>query len=196
MHHRRAVSLVVLAAAVLVACGRTTYVRIRHPLQVGQVDPNSVPFEHTREERRRRLPPGTLVDEAQLLVLNPEQICVRVTVWSTDLEPQRSDFRGYRIALLNDRSDLENTSAQIQLEQPRVGQYQGIRRVYRGGYRTTATSHTYTVTQQPAVLCFPNQGFVTPSTTHLTLELEDAGAGNRINFEWDFDSSVAAPPQG
>lgn len=191
---KRSISTLLFALVCLGACGSTTYVTLRHPLQVGQVDANQVPFHHAREERRRRLPEGTLVDQAELLVLNPEQICVRVTLWSTDLEPQRSDFTAYRIALLNDHSDVENTSAQIQLEQPMTAQYQGIRGVYRGGYSRSAAPHMYAVTQQPATLCFPNGGFVTPATSHLTLELRGEGR-THLNFEWDFDSAVAARPE-
>lgn len=181
--------LIACLAAVVVACGATTYVRIRHPLQVGQVDPNQVPFENAREERRRRLPAGTLVDSAQLLELTPEQICLRTNIWSTQLEPERSDYNQYSIVLVGDDSGVENAPSQVQLEQPTMATYNGIRRVYRGGYGASAVPHTYTVTHQPAVLCFQNGGFVTPSTTHLTLELR--GQRVNINFEWDFDSSVA-----
>lgn len=189
-------TLTLLAAVLLLsACGGTIYTRIRHPLHVGQVDPNQVPFEHVREERRRGLPEGTLVDQAELTVLNPQQICVRVTLWATQNEPQRADFGAYRIALLNDQSDLENTAAQIQLEQPMTSQYQGQRRVYAGGYSTRAVSTNYEITQQPATLCFPNGGFVTPATSHLTLELRGQEARNRLNFEWDFDSAVASAAQ-
>lgn len=188
--------LTVLAAAVaLAACGSTSYVTIRHPLQVGQVDPNRVPFENAREESRRRLPAGTLVDEAQLLTLTPEQICVHVVVWGTDIEPQRSDLSTYSIVLVADNAGVENAPQQVQLEQPRYGQYAGIRRVYRGGYSATATSHVYQLTQQPAQICFANGGFVTPSTTHLTLELRGPGRHTNINFEWDFTSAVAGQPQ-
>jgi hypothetical protein len=80
-------------------------------------------------------------------------------------------------------------------------QYQGVRsetRVRGGAYgaRVQRASYPFVwqITHQPATMCWPNGGFVTPSTTHMTLELSDAGAGNRINFEWDFTSSVAAPP--
>lgn len=194
--------LVLIACAfLLMACGgRTTFVSIRHPLQVGGVDPNQVPFENTREERGRQLPGGTLVDQAQLLTLTPDQICLRVSVWADQLNPQRSNFTAYRIALLNDQPGVENTGVQIQLEQGTTAQYQGVRRVarYTGGVtvvRSVGESFVWQITHQPAVLCFPNGGFVTPSTTRMTLELNDAGAGNRINFEWDFDSSVAATPQ-
>lgn len=184
----------------LSACGaRTTYVTIRHPLHVGAVDPNLVPFESAREERGRQLPTGTLVDQAQLLSLTPDQICLRVSLWADQLNPQRANFSAYRIALLNDQPGIENTGAQIQLEEGTTASYQGVRRAtrYTGGVtvvRTVPEPFVWQITQQPAVMCFPNGGFVTPSTTRMTLELNDAGAGNRINFEWEFGSSVAAPP--
>jgi hypothetical protein len=200
MTARNSFGLALAAISLLAACTTTTYVRIRHPLQVGGVDPHSVPFDNTREERRRQLPNGVLVDEAQLLTLTPDQICVRVSVWGDQLTPQRADFNAYRIALVSDHDGVENTSAQIQLEQGTTNAYHGVRRQarYTGGtvpVRAVATPFVWQITQQPAVLCFPNGGFVTPSTTHLTLELNDAGSRNRINFEWDFDSSVAATPE-
>ena len=37
-------------------------------------------------------------------------------------------------------------------------------------------------------------GFVTPSTTHLTMELRGPGRHTNINFEWDFSSAVAGQP--
>lgn len=186
-------TLVLVGAALLLgACGSTTFVTIRHPLQIGQVDPNNVPFENTREERRRRLPGGTLVDEAQLLTLTPEQICVRVTVWGTDLEPERAAFQSYSIVLVADHAGVENAPQNVQLEQASYMQVQGTRNVYRGGYSSTPTSHVYQLTRQPAQLCFANGGFVTPSTSHLTLELRGQGRGTNINFEWDFASAVAA----
>lgn len=180
----------ILTAAVLVsACGATTYTQIRHPLQVGQVDPNEVPFENTRQERGRQLPAGTLVDSAQLVTLDPNQICLRTEVWGTDLEPERADYNQYSIVLVADDNGVENVPTNVQLEQPQMMQYPGIRRVYRGGYSSVGQRHMYTITRQPATICFQNGGFVTPSTTHLTLELR--GRRVNLNFEWDFVSSVA-----
>ena len=192
---RLAGPLVIIAALALGACGATSYVTIRHPLQVGQVDPNSVPVEAGREERRRSLPAGTLVDEAQLLTLTPEQICVRVTIWSTQPEPERSDVNTYSVVLVADNAGVENSPSQVQLEQARTGQFQGTRGEYRGGYSSVQTAFVYQVTHQPATLCFANGGFATPSTTHLTLELRGAQRGTNIDFEWDFASSVAAQSQ-
>ncbi|MBX3276212.1 MAG: hypothetical protein KF729_38525 [Sandaracinaceae bacterium] len=187
----RALPVLAAAALALGACSSTTYTTIPHPLHVGQVAPNNVPFENTREERRRRLPGGSLTDEAQLVSLTPEQICLRVSVWATDIEPARADLSTYSIVLLaDDNPGTENTPQSVQLEQPEYGQLHGVRRVYAGGYGTTATSHMYQMTQQPASICFANGGFVTPSTTHLTLELRGPGRTTNINFEWEFSSSV------
>lgn len=194
----RRLSLLVLSALVFLgACGTTTFVTIRHPLQVGQVDPNQVPYQSAREERRRRLPAGTLVDQAELVSLTPDQICVRVSIWSTQIEPARSDFNTYSVVLVTDTAGVENAPQNVQLEQPIVSQYQGIRAVRgarRGRYGTSSARvpFMYQVTQQPATMCFANGGFVTPATTHLTLELRGAARrGANINFEWDFTSSVA-----
>ena len=195
MSYRTALSAVFVALLVATACTTTTYTTIRHPLQVGGVDANSVPSENVRDEDRRQLPRGTLVDEAQLLTLTPDQICLRVTLWSTQIDPARSDYSQYRIALLADRAGVENTTGQIQLEQGTVAQYQGVQSQTRAGgtygVRRTLSSFTYQVARQPATLCFANGGFVTPSTTHLNLELQ--GPAN-LNFEWDFDSSVQGQP--
>ncbi len=195
MRYASSTTPVLAAALLLSACGATSYVTIRHPLQVGQVDPNNVPFENVREERRRGLPRGTLVDEAQLLSLTPEQICVRVSVWATQLEAQRADFNTYSIVLVADSAEVENAPQTVQLEQPTYAQYHGTRGVYRGGYHAHREPFDYQMTQQPATLCFANGGFVTPATTHLTLELRGAARGTNINFEWDFASSVATRAQ-
>lgn len=189
--------LIALILFVLTACGgRAYYVTIRHPLEVGAVDPNQVIFDQSREENGRQLPPGALLDQAELITLTPEQICIRTTIWSDQLEPQRSDYNAYRIALLNDEGGVENTSAQIQMLPPSMNAYQGVRRSARftGGVRVVrsyAEPFVWQITQNPATLCFPNGGFVTPATTRLTLEMGNAGAGNRMSFEWQLASSVA-----
>jgi hypothetical protein len=192
MHIRFALALLLLAAC----GGRTYYVTIRHPLEVGAVDPNQVMFDQSREENQRQLPPGALLDQAELVSLTPEQICVRVTIWSDQLEPQRSDYNSYRIALLNDQGGVENTTAQIQMMPPSMNAFQGVRRQARftGGVtvvRAYAQPFVWQITQNPAQLCFQNGGFVTPATTRLVLEMGNAGAGNRMNFEWQLASSVA-----
>lgn len=190
MSHARTVATLCTAIFALAACSTTSYVTIRHPLQVGQVDQNQVPFESRREERRRRLPAGTLVDTAQLVTLTPEQICVRVQVWGTQLETDRAIFQNYSIVLVADNAGVENAPQNVQLEQPTVRQMQGVRGVYRGGYSSTRVPFVYQITNQPASICFANGGFVTPATTHLTLELRGSRRGTNLNFEWDFASAV------
>ena len=74
MNVRKTLSLLVATLA-LGACSSTHYVSIRHPLHVGQVDQNEVPFEARRVERDRGLGPGSLVDRAQLTEVTPERIC-------------------------------------------------------------------------------------------------------------------------
>lgn len=215
-------SLILTAAAVSLlasACGATHYTRIRHPLHVGQVDPNSIPFQARREESPRSLPPGTLVDEAQLLEVTPERVCLRTNLWSLDeVDPERGIYESYRIALVTDQDGVEQSEAQIQLEQPQSQAYQGTipqqiqdgwRQVcasYSNGvcvsyrtepvYRTIHVPHVWMVTNHPASLCFANGGFVTPATTRLALELDGRGPGS-MTFEWQFDSAVqqTARPQ-
>ena len=213
----RNVALIVTAAALLVgACSSTHYVRIRHPLHVGQVDPNVVPFEARREEDPRALPPGTLTDEVQLTEVTPERICLRAKLWSLDeVDPGRGVYQNYNIALLNDQEGVEMTNAQIQLEQPLTQAYNGhIGRREQVGtrtvcqryiqrscvqwgqepvYRTVYYPHVWQVTNHPATMCFSNGGFVTPSTTRLALEVDGQGPGSMV-FEWQFDSAVATQP--
>lgn len=207
----------VLAAGLLAgACSSTHYVTIRHPLHVGQVDPNSVPFNARRHERPRGLQAGTLVDEAQLTELSPERICLHTNIWALDeVDPGRGIYQNYQIALLNDQDNVENDAAQIMLEQPITQRYQGhiaqrrqvgtrsvcanwerrnrqrICTRYRQEpvYQTFYIPHIWQVTNHPANVCFPNGGFVTPSTTRVALEMDGPGAGRQV-YEWQFESAV------
>lgn len=213
----RTTPLIVLAALAIGACSSTHYVSIRHPLHVGQVDPNTVPFEARREESTRGLPAGTLTDTASLTEVTPERICVRVNLWSLDeVDSGRGVYQNYRIAMLNDQDGVENDGAQIQLEQPQVQAFQGHvtqrvpagwRRVCnarRNGrcvsyrrvriYRTIYVPHIWQVSQSGANICFPNGGFVTPATTRVALEVDGHGPGRMI-FEWQFESAVAGAQQ-
>jgi hypothetical protein len=213
MDVRHTTLLAVAAGLLLGACGATHYVRIRHPLHVGQVDPNTVPFQARREESPRGLPDGTLTDQAQLTEVTPERVCVRTNLWSLDeVNPERGMYESYRIALLNDQNGIEQTDAQIQLEQPQSAAYQGhiAQRIHAGYrnvcasyvqgrcagyrtepvYRTIYVPHVWQVTNHPASLCFANGGFVTPSTTRVALEVDGQGPGS-MTFEWMFDSAVA-----
>lgn len=206
-----------VAAAIAGACSSTHYVRIRHPLHVGQVDPNEVPFNARREESPRGLPAGVLTDSASLTEVTPERICLRTVLWALDeVDPARGVYQNYRIALLNDQSGVEMTDAQIQLEQPITQAYNGhIARREPAGWRTVCDQyrngrcvrtrqeqiwvtryypHVWQVTSHPATMCFANGGFVTPSTTRLALEVDGQGPGSMV-FEWQFDSAVAAQPQ-
>jgi hypothetical protein len=201
------------AVALLVsACGATHYTRIRHPLHVGQVDPNSIPFQSRRDEDPRSLPPGTLVDQAQLLEVTPERVCVRTNLWSLDeVNPERGIYESYRIALVTDRDGVEQSEPQIQIEAPQSQAYNGTipQQIHAGYrqvcaaysqsvcvswrqepiYRTIQVPHVWMVTNHPASLCFANGGFVTPATTRLALELDGSGPGS-MTFEWQFDSAV------
>lgn len=199
------------------ACSSTHYVSIRHPLHVGQVDPNEVPFNARREERPRGLPAGTLTDSASLTEVTPERICAVTNLWSLDeVAPDRGAYQSYRIALLNDQEGVENTSAEINLSQPQTQHYNGFieRRVQEGWERVCAAQrnrvcvrweerpryvirrfpHVWQVTNYPAQVCFPNGGFVTPSTTRVALEVDGSGPG-RMVFEWQFESAVAGGQQ-
>ena len=218
MNGPKRIGLVVVAAAVIVgACSSTHYVQIRHPLQVGQVDPNEVPFEARREESPRGLPAGLLTDTASLTEVTPERICARLELWQLDeVDSGRGVYQNYRIALLNDQDGVENTDVQVQLEQPTSQAYQGhiaqrvpagVRNVcaqyinrscvrYRQEqmYRTIYVPHVWQVTKAPANVCFANGGFVTPSTTRVSLEVDGQGPG-RMVFEWQFESAVAGGQQ-
>ncbi len=215
MNGRTRFALIISALAVAAgACSSTHYVRIRHPLQVGQVDPNEVPFNAQREESPRGLPSGVLTDAASLVEVTPERICLRTNLWSLDeVDPGRGVYQNYRIALLNDQDGVEMTDAQIQLEQPTAQAYQGhIAQREPAGYRTVCANyrngrcvqyrreqiwvtryypHVWQVTNHPATMCFNNGGFITPSTTRVALEVDGQGPGSMV-FEWQFDSAVQA----
>jgi len=209
--------LFVVAALALGACSSTHFISIRHPLHVGQVDPNEVPFAAAREENPRGLPAGTLTDTASLTEVTPERICARVNLWALDeVDSGRGVYANYRMSMLNDQEGVENVDAQIQQEQPQTQAYQGhIAQRVPAGYRqvcnqtrngrcvsyrqeqvwrTIYVPHVWQVTQSPATVCFPNGGFVTPATTRVALEVDGQGPG-RMVFEWQFESAVAGGQQ-
>lgn len=218
MNARIATGLVfAVVGLVLGACSSTHYTTIRHPLHVGQVDPNEVPFDALREERARGLPEGTLTDTASLTEVTPERICLHTNLWALDeVQPDRGVYQNYSIGLLNDQDGVVNDQAQVALEQPITQQYNGFiqrreqtgtRRVcaqYRNRvcvryrtepvYRTVRYPHVWQVTNYPANICFPNGGFVTPSTSRVSLEVDGHGPG-RMVFEWQFESAVAGGQQ-
>lgn len=206
------IQLTVALALVASACSSTHYVEIRHPLHVGQVDPNEVPFNARREERPRGLQPGTLVDTATLTEVNPERVCAQMSLWSLDeVNPNRGDYNNFRISLLSDAEGVEVDQGTVQLEQPITQQFQGHiarqvpagwRRVCRRRvngrcvawqrqrvYRTVYQPHMWQVTNHPAQVCFPNQGFITPATTRVAIEVDRRGPGG-MTFEWQFQSAV------
>lgn len=210
------ITLTLAAALAVGACSSTHYVSIRHPLHVGQVDPNEVPFEAVRIERERGLQNGALVDTATLTEVTPERICARTSLWSIDeVDGGRGVYQNYRITLRNDQDNLENTDAQVAPEQPVTTPMQGhitqqipagYRRVcatYAQGrciawrseqvYRTIYVPHVWNVTNNPAQVCFPNGGFVTPATTQVALSVDGQGPGEMI-FEWQFESAVQGQP--
>jgi hypothetical protein len=200
------------------ACNTTAYVHIRHPLQVGVVDPNSVPFENTSAERQRGLPAGVLVDQASLVEMTPDRVCIQTNVWSLASQPQRGDYRNYRVVLLSDVSGVENTQGEI-VEQQRTQQaYQGhiAQRVQTGTrrvcaarnrqgvctrfrqqavYQTVYRPHIWTVVQNPASVCFVNGGFITPATTRVALEFRPNGGAGSFTFEWQLDNTVSGGVQ-
>jgi len=204
--------LLVAAALVLGACSSTHYVTIRHPLHVGQVDQNEVPFEARRVESTRGLQRGALVDTATLTEVTPERICARTNLWSIDeIDGGRGVYQNYRITLRSDVEDVENTDAQVQLEQPQLTPMQGhiTQRVPAGwrrvcnqrrngrcvsyrrvqAYRTIYVPHVWNVSNNGANVCFPNGGFITPATTRVALSVDGQGPGEMI-FEWQFESAV------
>lgn len=153
------------------ACSSTHYVSIRHPLHVGQVDPNQVPFEARSQASARGLPAGTLVDTASLSEVTPERICVRMSLWSIGEDvvmssggganrvvggqADRGVYQNYRIAMLNDQEGVEMADPQIQLEQPVAQAYQGhiSRRIQDGTRRVCADYQTQRRGRQTRRVC-------------------------------------------
>ena len=216
MNGRTSLWLVALAL-VLGACSSTHFVSIRHPLQVGQVDPNEVPFEARRVARAHGLPQGSLVDTATLTEVTPERICVQTSLWSIDeIDGGRGVYQNYRITLRSDQEDIENTDAQVQVTQPTITPMQGhvaqqvpagwrrVCRARRNGrcvswrrqrvYRTVYVPHVFNVANNGASICFANGGFITPATTRVALSVDGQGPGEMV-FEWQFESAVQGQPQ-
>lgn len=217
-HLLRTLPLAVLGALALASCSTTAYVEIRHPLQVGQVDPNSVPFEARGAERERGLPAGALVDQAQLTELTPDRICVQTNIWSLQSRQERGLYANYRIVMLNDQSGVENTQGEVIEQTRQVTPMQGTvaerrqtgwrnvcaARNSRGGcvrytrqavYQTFYVPHVWNVISNPAQVCFANGGFVTPATGRVGLEFRPIGGAGSFTFEWQFANTVAGGQQ-
>lgn len=208
----------------LSACSSTHYVSIRHPLHVGQVDPNQVPFEAGNQTRARGLPAGTLVDTASLSEVTPERICVRMSLWSIDeVDPTRGVYQNYRIAMLNDQEGVEMADPQVQLEQPVAQAYQGhiSRRIQDGTRRVCADYQTQRRGRQTRRVCVRwrrepvyrtiyephvwqvtshpanvcfNNGGFITPSTTRVALEVDASGPARMTFEWQFESAVAGGP--
>lgn len=206
------ISLPVVLALLAGACSSTHFVEIRHPLQVGQVDPNEVPFIAGREERPRGLATGTLTDRASLTEVTPERVCASMSLWALDeVNANRGNYNNFRISMINDQEGVEVDQGTVQLEQPVTQMYQGhiARQVPAGWrrvcarrvngrcvawrrqqvFRTIYQPHMWRVTNHPAQVCFPNQGFITPATTRVAIEVDRRGPGS-MTFEWQFQSAV------
>lgn len=219
----KSLTLLTLGLA-LGACSSTHYVSIRHPLHVGQVDPNQVPFEARNQENARGLAAGTLADTASLSEVTPERICVRMSLWSIDeSDATRGVYQNYRIAMLNDQEGVEMADPQVQLEQPVAQAYQGhISRRIQDGYRQVCARREtrrqgrttrsvcvrwrqeprYRTIYEPHVWQVTNHpanvcfnnGGFITPSTTRVAVEVDRSGPARMTFEWQFESAVAGGP--
>lgn len=203
-----------IVLALLAACSVTHYTQIRHPLHVGQVDPNTVTFTATRMARSRGIPPQMLVDKASLVEVNGERVCADIALWSLETNPARGVMQNYSMSLLTNDDDVHVTSANVQVGAPQVTPIQGfVMQMEATGTQPVCTAqdqtgaciewqretiyqnvrhpHVWQVTSHPARVCFPNQGFVNPGTQRVSLEMQARGDPTKFVFEWEFTSALS-----
>lgn len=202
----------------LLGClNRTVITTIRHPLQTGQVDPNTVPHTYANQENNYALPPGTLNDEASLVQMDSSAACFDVTLnFIDDGEGQSwTDLRNWEITLDANPGDIRIVQPTVELYEPSAQQFQGqapqevevgrseecvkrdrndrcTRWENRPIYETQWLPAIITVVTGGGRICFGNGGHVTTNTTSVKLNLHRPG--RTVAFEWEFEPILAAQP--
>src|SRR5262245_49247421 len=74
----------IAATSGLVGCTHASDIEIRNPMTAHALDQNKIVKPHDYIERQRGLPPGSVADEAQLITLDPQQICFAVQLHEID----------------------------------------------------------------------------------------------------------------
>ncbi|MEM6960863.1 MAG: hypothetical protein AAF355_01325 [Myxococcota bacterium] len=202
-------SLCALAAfAILSGCTRSASTAIRHPMQVGQIEPHQVINPHPSEEQSYLLPAGTLNNSAQLVQLDDQNVCI-------DLRLQRIDDGNGQMWTPLENWDIELETAEgqrirqgvAQSMQPASQQFQGRtpQRVVVGEQEECVRQNKsgrctrwerrpitevrwlpgiVTVTSGGGNICFTHGGAVSLKTTGIKLKLERPAI--RLFFEWLF----------
>jgi hypothetical protein len=203
-------NLLLVVAFASVGCV-TPDIMIQNPLTAQAVAPNRIVKPHGYIENQLALPPGVMSDEATLLSVDPQRICVGVRLH----ELQAIDLSQVALKLETPKlAPIE--SGEVFPEQPTQTLYEGLvpqrrqvgmQRVctaYIGGYCVAwgfrpIYARFYVRGQVPVFetrgrLCFPNGGLATAATEWLSLELrlpksEGWGGTKRVRFVWGFVGS-------
>ena len=194
---------------------------IRNPLVAGGVDANRIVRTHGFIEATRRLPPGSVADEAQLLSLDGKQACFAVVMH--ELLP--IDLRDIDATLKAPKSGAESAAAQVWPEPTTFRTYMGLvpeqretgvtstcvaRDAYGNCtewrstpiYSTVMVPGPVNVYEARGRLCVANGTVVLPTTElvalHLRLRKEGSFGSKRSEFRWGFPTATAGPakPQG
>jgi hypothetical protein len=198
--------LLVVAAALASGCVHASDTVIRHPLLAGGVDPNRIIKTHDFIEGARRLPPGSVADEAVLLSLDAQQACFAVVLH----ELQPIDLRDVDATLSAPKSGAESSALKVWPEPSQVRTYDGLvpeqrqvgentTCVTRDAYGNCLTWHTEPVYQTVMVpgpvnvyeargrVCIANHATIMPASDQMSLDVRVRKAGfgsKRTVFRW------------
>lgn len=187
--------LSLLAALLSVGCGRQMDVIIRNPLQAGVVDqPNTI-------ERRNGW-------QATLVALDTERACFDVTFSLRQAHtPPDASLQNQALAMNADGHWYRDAQV-MEVRQPQISTYQGtVPQQYQAGtvtecvsrdansgqcnrweerprYLTRYVPATYYQAVGGGVVCFPNQGRVTPMSERVAFSI------NRVSFRWGLESII------
>lgn len=215
-----------LSIAVLGGCAgrgggllqRTT---IQHPMTGGGVAGGApLVFREPDTEQDLGIQAGTLDDQATLVRADAEQVCFDVTVRVPEGEEQWANLTSYRIQLLSTESEAAFENPMVSGRPVQAFTLPGTAReqiptggqrtycAYRDGdglcqeyrtepiMRTIRVPTTRTVYEGGGLVCWANQGILSPSTTWLRMRLVDPeNPGGRrgmyrqrgrlgLNYEW------------
>jgi len=192
---------------------RTVVTTIPHPMQTGEIPANRISHQRVNDESHMALPPGTLDNSAEITRMDTEAVCFDTVLnWVDDGDGQTwTDLRNWEITL-----DLPNNARMVQptvqLYEPSAQQYDGrvhqqvqtgVRDVCVGTdpkgacvaweqrpvYQWQWVPGIVTVVTGGGGICFDNQGYVTPATSEITLNLHRTG--RTVSFAWELSSIVA-----
>ncbi|MCA9575278.1 MAG: hypothetical protein R3B40_12075 [Polyangiales bacterium] len=124
-----ALSLLLAAtSALLGGCFRHAEVitTIGNPFVAGGVMPNDVQHLHASTENQRRIPAGSLTDQASLTRMDESAACFHVELRAIDEGNGQTwtDLRNWNVSLLVD--NVEMVDPNIELHPPQHAQYQGV----------------------------------------------------------------------